>query len=57
MQAWCTNSKCGPRWPVNEAALYDALVSGHVAAAGIDVFDKEPSYDKKPGEQNYETSF
>ena len=39
---------------VNEAALYDSLVSGHVAAAGIDVFDKEPSYDKKPGEQNYE---
>ncbi|MDD3196990.1 MAG: phosphoglycerate dehydrogenase [Eubacteriales bacterium] len=39
---------------VNEDALYDALVSGHVAAAGIDVFDKEPSYDKKPGEQKYE---
>lgn len=39
---------------VNEKALYDALVSGHVASAGIDVFDKEPSYDKKPGEQNYQ---
>ncbi len=39
---------------VNEQALYDALVSGHVAAAGIDVFDKEPGYDKKPGEQNYQ---
>jgi len=39
---------------VNEKALYDALVSGHVAAAGIDVFDHEPSYDKKPGEQNYQ---
>lgn len=39
---------------VNEKALYDALVSGQVAAAGIDVFDKEPSYDKKPGEQNFE---
>lgn len=39
---------------VNEAALYDALVSGKVAAAAIDVFDKEPSYDKKPGEQNYQ---
>lgn len=38
---------------VNEKALYDALVSGHVAAAGIDVFDKEPSYDKKPGDQNF----
>lgn len=39
---------------VNEKALYDALVSGHVAAAGIDVFEHEPSYDKKPGEQNYQ---
>ena len=39
---------------VNEKALYDALVSGHVAAAGIDVFDHEPSYDKKPCEQNYQ---
>ncbi len=39
---------------VNEKALYDALVSGHVAGAGIDVFDKEPSYDKNPGEQNFD---
>jgi D-3-phosphoglycerate dehydrogenase len=39
---------------VNEKALYDALVSGQVAAAGIDVFDKEPSYDRKPGEQNFQ---
>jgi len=38
---------------VNEAALAEALKTGHVAAAGIDVFDKEPSYDKKPGEQNF----
>jgi len=38
---------------VNEAALAEALKSGHVAAAGIDVFDKEPSYDKQPGEQGF----
>jgi len=38
---------------VNEAALAEALKTGQVAAAGIDVFDKEPSYDKKPGVQNY----
>lgn len=38
---------------INEAALCEALKSGHVAAAGIDVFDKEPSYDKAPGEQQF----
>jgi len=37
----------------NEEALAAALKSGHVSAAGIDVFDKEPSYDKKPGEQQF----
>ncbi|MBN1892664.1 MAG: phosphoglycerate dehydrogenase [Clostridiales bacterium] len=39
---------------VNEQALAEALKSGQVASAAIDVFDKEPSYDKKPGEQNYQ---
>lgn len=38
---------------VNETALYEALKSGQVASAAIDVFDKEPSYDKEPGVQNY----
>ncbi|MHB1484934.1 MAG: phosphoglycerate dehydrogenase [Saccharofermentanales bacterium] len=38
---------------VSEKDLYDALISGQVSGAGIDVFDKEPSYDKKPGEQNF----
>ncbi len=38
---------------VNEKALYDAVKSGHVAGAGIDVLDPEPSYDKKPEEQEY----
>ncbi len=38
---------------VNEKALYDALVSGQVAGAGIDVFDKEPGYDRKPEDQDY----
>ena len=39
---------------VNEQDLADALVEGQVAAAAIDVFDKEPSYNKQPGEQNFE---
>ncbi len=38
---------------INEKALYGALKDGRVAAAGIDVLEPEPSYDKKPGEQNY----
>jgi D-3-phosphoglycerate dehydrogenase / 2-oxoglutarate reductase len=38
---------------VNEKALYDALKDGWVAAAGIDVLEPEPNYDKKPEEQDY----
>jgi D-3-phosphoglycerate dehydrogenase len=37
----------------NEKALYDAINSGHVAAAAIDVLDPEPGYDKAPEEQTY----
>ncbi|NLV48212.1 MAG: phosphoglycerate dehydrogenase [Clostridiaceae bacterium] len=39
---------------VNEQDLYDALVSGQVAGAAVDVLDQEPNYDKKPGEQQYQ---
>lgn len=39
---------------VNEKALYNAIKEGWVAAAGIDVLDPEPNYDKKPEEQDYE---
>lgn len=39
---------------VNEKDLYDAIVSGKVAGAGIDVLDKEPGYDKAPENQDYE---
>jgi D-3-phosphoglycerate dehydrogenase / 2-oxoglutarate reductase len=38
---------------INEKALYNAIKSGHVAGAGIDVLDPEPGYDKKPEEQTY----
>ncbi|NLH96348.1 MAG: ACT domain-containing protein, partial [Clostridiaceae bacterium] len=38
---------------VNEKALYDAIKSGKVAGAAIDVLDPEPGYDKPPEEQTY----
>ena len=38
---------------INETALYNSLKEGHVAAAGIDVLDPEPSYDRKPENQDY----
>ncbi len=39
---------------INEQDLADALAEGQVAAAAIDVFDKEPSYNRKPGEQEFD---
>ncbi len=38
---------------INEKALVEAIKSGHVAGAGIDVLDPEPGYDKPPEEQTY----
>lgn len=39
---------------INEKALYDAIKSGQVAGAGIDVLDPEPGYDKPPEEQTFQ---
>ena len=39
---------------VDEKALYDGLVSGKVAAAGLDVLNPEPNYNKLPEEQDYQ---
>lgn len=38
---------------INEKALYSAMVEGRIAAAALDVLDPEPSYEKKPEEQDY----
>jgi len=38
---------------INEKALYEALKDGRVAGAAIDVFEKEPNFNKKPEEQDY----
>lgn len=38
---------------INEKALYSAIKGGHIAAAGIDVLDPEPGYDKPPEKQTY----
>ena len=38
---------------VDEKALYNAIVEGHVAAAALDVQEVEPNFTKKPEEQDY----
>lgn len=38
---------------INEQALYDAIASGHVAGAALDVQEVEPSFNKTPEEQEY----
>lgn len=38
---------------IDEKALYNALKEGRVAGAAIDVFEKEPNFNKKPEEQDY----
>ncbi|HZK27513.1 MAG TPA: NAD(P)-dependent oxidoreductase, partial [Thermoclostridium sp.] len=38
---------------IDEKALYDAIASGHVAAAALDVQEVEPNFTKKPEEQDY----
>lgn len=38
---------------IDEKALYNALKEGRLLAAGLDVLEKEPNFEDKPGEQNY----
>jgi D-3-phosphoglycerate dehydrogenase len=38
---------------IDEDALYDAIVSGHVAGAALDVQEVEPNFNKAPEEQDY----
>jgi len=38
---------------VDEAALYEAIVSGQVAGAALDVQEVEPNFNKTPEEQDY----
>lgn len=38
---------------IDEDALYDAIVSGHVAGAALDVLETEPNFNKSPEEQDY----
>jgi D-3-phosphoglycerate dehydrogenase len=38
---------------IDEKALYNAIVSGHVAGAALDVLEVEPNFNKSPEEQDY----
>lgn len=38
---------------IDEEALYDAIVSGHVAGAALDVLEVEPNFNKAPEDQDY----